>query len=139
MKRIMKRTAKALLMVCIAIGVGVAIGYAEVISEDYFVANQNVSSYDYTKAEMDKDEIHFSDNVDYIRFGAGADNIYMAADNDHISMGAGSDKITFYGQSGSTESIYFNSSDTSYIQYDGTDDDIEIKSATGDVIITLGD
>ena len=63
----------------------------------------------------------------------------MAHGNDTIAMGAGNDRITFYGESGSTESIVFNSAETSHIQYNGTSDDIEIKSATGDVIITLGD
>jgi hypothetical protein len=97
------------------------------------------------------DTIQMMDGNDSIRMGTGDDQFHMAGGNDVIGLGAGSDIIRFYGglNGASTETIGFNDPadatppdppipPTTYIQYTSSNDTIEIKSNSGDVIITFG-
>jgi hypothetical protein len=91
------------------------------------------------------DQLVMGDDYDAIRMGAGDDQFHMASGSDLIGLGAGSDYIRLYGglNGASTETIGFNDLNdvdppTTYIKYTSSSDTIEIKSNSGDVIITLG-
>jgi len=131
----MKRVFKALFMVAIAIAVGVGTVYAWT-HDGYVTVESGISIDNETTYE---NSLVFSTGADYIRMSSGTDYIYMSSGNDEIGMGGGDDTLTFFAQSGNTETIAFDENKTSYIKYTQSDDTIEIKSDSGDVIITLGD
>jgi len=134
----MRRTLKALLMVAIAVGVGVATVYAAGSTMEWFKAT-NTTSNDGNYAQLMSTRLHMTNGADVINFSSGDDNVYLSTGDDELNMGPDSDTLDFYAESGDVEQIVFNDDDSSYIKYTESDDEIEIKSDSGDVIITLGD
>lgn len=95
----------------------------------------------YIKGGSGSDDINLEGGTDYIRMNNDDDWIIMGAGDDEISLGSGNDKIVFYGGYGGgseTNQIVFDDNDTTYIKHTSSDDNLEIKSGAGDVIITLG-
>jgi len=134
----MRRTLKALLMVAIAVGVGVATVYAAGSTMEWFKAT-NMTDNDGNYAQLMSNNLHMTNGADVINFSNGDDTIYLSNGEDLLSMGPGSDHLHFYGDTDDTELISFNIAENSYIKWTGSNDDIEIKSHSGDVVITLGD
>ena len=134
----MRRTLKALLMVAIAVAVGVAVVYAGGTPGEWFWAT-DMTENDGNYAQLMSNNLHMTNWADVINFSNGDDTIYLSNGEDLLSMGPGSDHLHFYGDTDDTELISFNIAENSYIKWTGSNDDIEIKSHSGDVVITLGD
>jgi len=141
------------LAVLIAILAVIGVAYALDYTGGYFRATgSDPANYSYT--EMSLNTIHMTEGSDtlqmysgddYIRMSSGNDQFQMSSGDDLIGLGPGSDYIRFYGgyNGASTETIGFNDVNdvdppTTYIKYTSYNDTIEIKSNSGDVIITLG-
>ena len=165
MKKSMKMSIIVAMAIVTLVGVAYAVTHIEDYYRAYgFMADGTVAD-DTSNTEMSQHKIHFtssadtidmadgddtiqmSTGVDAIRMSTGDDQIQMAGGNDVISLGYGSDNIRFYGgyydYVWTAETIGFNdvndtTAPTSYIKYTSWDDTIEIKSNSGDVIITLG-
>ena len=165
MKKSLKMFIVVAIGIVTVIGVAYAVTEIEDYYRAYgFMADGTVAD-DTSNTEMSRYRIHFTssadtidmsggydqllmgDDYDAIRMSTGDDQIQMAGGNDVISLGYGSDNIRFYGgyydYVWTAETIGFNdvndtTAPTSYIKYTSSNDTIEIKSNSGDVIITLG-
>jgi len=142
----MKKSMKMSIIVAVAIVTLVGVAYAVTHIGDYyraygFMADGTVDD-DTSNTEMSQYRIHFTSGNDTIGMSTGDDEIQMAGGNDIMGLGPGSDKILFHGgyngETGTSETIGFNYAETTYIKYTLYNDTIEIKSNSGDVIITLG-
>lgn len=102
------------------------------------------TDFDTSNTELLQHCLHFTDGEgesasDTIRMGNGADSIYFSNGDDGIYMGNGNDTIDFAGASTSTETIVFKEGELSQVKWTGSNNNIEIKTTDGDVIITLAD
>jgi len=158
----MRKSKIVALAVLIGVLTIIGVAYAIDYTGGYFRATgSNPDNYSYTEMSLNKihftgsndtidmstgyDQLVMGDDYDAIRMGAGDDQFHMASGSDLIGLGAGSDYIRLYGglNGASTETIGFNDLNdvdppTTYIKYTSSSDTIEIKSNSGDVIITLG-
>ncbi len=139
-----RRILKAFSMVVIAVAVGVGMVYAA--EETFFRATGVSDTETDNSTEIGAKRIHMTSDPDTIALAGGNDVIHMGTGDDEISMANGNDIISFFGKSNTTETIEFNDNyvngqrvaATSYIKWTGTNDTIEVRSGSGDVVITLG-
>lgn len=124
-------------MALLAIAAGVGVAYAAGLNGDWLRVT-GTEDFIMNTTQVMNHTIHMTDSQDFLRFAGGNDAIYMGNHNDEINLGPHSDSITFYGSSSDTESIHFNEAQTSYMKWTGATDTIEIRSNSGDVVITLG-
>lgn len=145
----LKGTLRTFGLAIIAIGVAVGIAYAVPYSGEWFKA-EGSDSDDSLNTQVMQHRIHMTNGQDTLAFADERDLIHMGPGNDEIAMANGSDILSFFGQSTTTETIEFNDGwdsganppqripATSYIKWTGATDQIEVRSNSGDVVITLG-
>ena len=129
----------------------VAVGQSGIT--DIWFAATGAASFDASKAQYMKNDIHMTSGTDNLRFQNGDDNVYLGDGDDIIYMGPGNDRLDFNGGLGSTglgndvdtNTIRFwtgldGASQEIYtqIQHDAPSGDLDVQMATGDFIITLG-
>lgn len=150
-----RRILKAFSMAVIAIVVGVAVAYAVDYTGTSFTGGwfsgtsfkaTGTATDDNSNTQVMKNRIHMTSANDSVLLGQGDDYILMGPDNDTLDFGNGNDSIWFTAANNDWARIWFNNwwngtsmePATSYIQWTKATDEIEVRSGSGDVVITLG-
>lgn len=131
----MKKVLTVGSMIILAVVVGAGLVYAG--TDTWFKATGSTDD-DLNNTQVQNQEIHFTNGVDYLRMAGGDDKVYLASGSDEIHMGPDDDKLTFYADEDGTEKISFDQAEKTAIIYTETDDTIEVRSDSGDVVIQLG-
>ena len=103
-----------------------------------FRGDTRVIRMGWNEATDDPGSIRFGDGADNFNMGPGNDVLRLSSGSDILSLGYDNDTLQFNAEEDDTETIKFPESGDSGIQYTESNDTINIKVDSGDVVITLG-